>query len=896
MAVASAQPAVTGSNSDRVPIPPAAPAAAEPAPELTAPALPEVGQVWLGQYQIAEALPEIAGARAWRAQRLDLAEDVILRAVASPPGDRRADAWRVLTGIEHPHLLRTQPAVRVGGLRVEVQSAPPGRPLSAWHPEGDAAQHDSIDGLVAAISSALASLQARGLAHFSVRPQHVFVKDTSEGPHFVLGGLESVALVEQSGLMPVKVDPFYAPPEAAGLFQHSPGPGLLAWDWWSLGRVVQERVLGKHVLGVILNRDVSRATPELNARAENLLLERESGGPRAGAVEAMPAVSPRLAMLLRGLLTSSRDGRWNHAQVQRWLAGEEVSDYYRLPKNEKLFRWNDRAWTVAEAADRIRTHAPTAEAVGHVWNVEQPGTLVRFLGDTGECRTVRERHDEVLKLAAATALKSIKPEAVREMTAALALMELAGGSLVWRGHRLLADNLEKIFGEALNGPDGLSLIEAFTARPIVLFIEHNDLAAARALGDVAETATAAEVLLRKFRLLSERDAAGRARLYRCALKPAAELLANLEELRRVYACTTHEELNRIFKLPKLARPELLALAWIADKPGARGFLTFPLWGERELARLRATGVEQATVLTWLRLGDALRLGPLVFGQWRFFVPFWLLLSLPIAFVWPGPRGLALGLAPAVVAVVVRFLLARRLRAQIGALLPKIEPWHWRDSRARCRTELVTLGAGNRTTPGMAASFEKTNAEIAGLAMLEPRPAPNPPAPHFRGLALVAWASLVFAAGLVALSAWRIKVEKPTWPKFVTAWREAVPKKAEPLTEEELAKKEGRPVRVSWPYKPTDDPAEWKAGSIVEATKDQVKFANARGQEIAQAYKPETITTLVFLRVPTDYKFGLMLYDCKRRQLENTRLFLLDFSPLPRSYIEVGGKRGIYLPD
>ena len=785
--------------------------------------------------------------------------------------------------------------VAVGMLRVEVQAAPIGGPLSTWKPaEGSAGR--PIEVLVGALAGALGALQARGLAHFAVRPQNIFVTDTADGPRFVLGGLEAVALVEQSGLMAVTVDPFYAPPEAAGLFQHSPGAGLLAWDWWSFGRVVQERVLGKHVLGVILQRDVARATPELNARAEALLLERDASGPRAGAVEAMPTTEPRTVMLLRGLLTSSRDGRWNGTDVQRWLAGENVSDYYRLPRGERLFRWRERSWTVAEVADQLRTTATPAEAVTHVWEVEKPGTLVKFLADTADHRMQSERHAEVLKLAAATALKSLKVEAVREMIAALALMELVGGNLVWRGHRMLAENFEKVFGGETFGPEAMGLLDAFTARPIILFIEHSDLAAARALGDLAETVGAAEMALRRLRLLGERDAVGRARLCHCVLKSAAELRAIVDEMHATYACTTLTELNKIFQQPKLTRAEMAALAWTADKAAGRGFLTHRQWGERELARLRTSGAEQAAVLLWLRLAEALAVGPLVFGQWRIFVPFWLMLGLPIAFVWPGPRGLIYGLAPAVSAIVLRFLVSRRLRGRLQVLVPKIAAWRWRDGRARCRAELRTLSASGRTKASVEAAMVQVNEEIAGLTMLETRPKPNAAAPHFRVIATLSWASLILAAGLVGFSAWRIKVEKPTWPKFVVGWREALPKKEVPLTEEQEAEKAGRPIKVSWPYKASDDPQEWHSSATMEASKDQVKFANARGRAVVEPYKLPTVKTLIFMRVPTEDKFGIMIYDGQRQQLQNTRVFILDFSPMPRSYIKIDEKYGIYLPD
>lgn len=896
MAVATAITPGTGMPPACDDEPATAPAPADYAQTLTAAALPEVGACWIDRYQVGEALGEIAGARAWRARLIETGEEVILRSVMAPPGDQRAAAWRALVAIAHPNLLRALPAVTVGARRVEIHPVPVGCPLNAWHP-GRADDPATVEALLTALAGALGALHAQGVAHFSVNPRNIFVREDGGQPHFVLGGFETVAVVAQSGLITIPVDPFYAPPEAAGLFQHSPGEGLLAWDWWSVGRIVQERLLGHHVLGHLLQRDVSRATPELNARAEALLLERDAGAPCAGAVERMPGLDGRLTKLLHGLLTGARDGRWGGAEVAGWLAGEEFYDYYHLSREERLFRWQGRGWLIVEAAEKLRSADHWREAIGHVWNRDQAGTLAHFLATVPAHRKLFASHEEVLKMATATALKNLPVETIREMISALALLELAGSQLVWRGERLMGEGLAKIFGDESTGEGGLVLMQAFLARPIVLFIEHADLAAARALGELGDTANSAEWVLRRHRWLHDRDAEGRTRLLRCALEPLPRLHAIAVELHERFACSTDPAMDRIFQLPKPAHADLVVLAWAAECAEARGFLTHVQWGERELARLRASGAENAAALAWLRLAEVLGCGPLLFGQWWALAPVWLLLGAPIAFIWPGPWGFAAMFAPVALAAAIRLAASWSLRVQLRRAVAGVEPWDWRDGRRRCRLELHALGAASRGRTAAETAFHGVNAEIVRLTMLQPPPAPVAPPPHFHGVRIVAIASAVLAVSLLVGAGWQVKVQKPSWPKFVTAWRAALPKKVEPTPAEKAAAEEeaDRNMKVSWPYRSEDYAKIWRPSGMVEARSDQVRYATKAGRELVKPYKLQTIDTPIFLRVPTEQKYGLMLYNGRERQLVSTRVYLLDFQPLPRGWIQVDGKQGIYLP-
>lgn len=67
--------------------------------------------------------------------------------------------------------------------------------------------------------------------------------------------------------------------------------------------------------------------------------------------------------------------------------------------------------------------------------------------------------------------------------------------------------------------------------------------------------------------------------------------------------------------------------------------------------------------------------------------------------------------------------------------------------------------------------------------------------------------------------------------------------------------------------------------------------------MARRYKPETITTLVVLQVPAaDDRIAVMLYDLRQQRPVVERVFMLNYAPLARAWVEVDDHDGIYLPD
>ncbi|HLP26161.1 MAG TPA: hypothetical protein VK477_10815, partial [Acidobacteriota bacterium] len=309
----------------------------------------------------------------------------------------RREAWERLARLPADTLVGALEAHEENGWRYEISALPGGMSLREWmsaHQMGVA----EIETLVRQLAAQLEALHENGIVHLRVQPQSIFVDDDGHGLHVRLGGLEAATLHSQTDLIPIAVNPYYAPPEAAGLFKHKPGPELCAWDWWGVGRVVQDIIHGGHVYGLLFERDVSKEPPELRARAEAALLDRDPSGVRAGAVELLPdAVSHRLRTLLRGLLAGSRDGRWHGDQVLHWVQRENVADRYDLPRDARLFRWGRRSFTVAEAAEFFLQPDYAFDGVQQLFptRTDEP-TMRAFLDELPALRKEQERVDQIL--------------------------------------------------------------------------------------------------------------------------------------------------------------------------------------------------------------------------------------------------------------------------------------------------------------------------------------------------------------------------------------------------------------------------------------------------------------------------------------------------------------------
>ena len=103
------------------------------------------------------------------------------------------------------------------------------------------------------------------------------------------------------------------------------------------------------------------------------------------------------------------------------------------------------------------------------------------------------------------------------------------------------------------------------------------------------------------------------------------------------------------------------------------------------------------------------------------------------------------------------------------------------------------------------------------------------------------------------------------------------------------------IKISWPFKPGDSPVKVGVRVAQEANSAQTSYATKHGRELVAPYRPESISTLVIMPVPgAPDDVTVMIFDGKRGELLSEQVYVLEFRPIPRTWIEVNGRRGIFL--
>ena len=886
------------------------------------------GARWREVYQIGEQFADVTFGKVFKGLHVGLMNDVVIRSFRV--GDNvRARTWDEIRKIKNGGLLELLDGVESEGRRIEVMQAAPSLTLREWASRRKATQAE-IELIVRQLSQALASLHKQGVVHLNLRADNVFVRATEGGLNVLLGGFETATLLVAEGLVEVSMDPFYAPPETLGLFHYPREPGLRAWDWWSLGRVMQEVVVGRHILGYILDRDVTRATPDLRARAENLLKELDPNM-RAGAVEAMPAMDRELTTLLRGLLTGSRDGRWGLEEVERWLRKESVKERYSLPKNERLFIWKERAYTVSEAGEHFVLAEHWQDGMTNLFDKSNSSTLAHFIGTESAHRKTRERFDILMQLGEAPAFQQLPPEITNDVVMAVVLKFLTGhhAPLILRGRRIDADCLKSLLSPEAQ-PVGLGTVYGFIAEPIVQQVVQFDAEVGRMLGELGRVYEAAATLAQQNNWLSTSDVIQLATLMSLSLEPEIPLAKIRAEMLKRYACSRDPALDKLFKKRDAGLIELVVIAFTEREPERFGYVTHQAWNAERYQVLSEQGTKLAEAGLWLNLGYAIKLGPLVFGRLRLILPVWFVLSAAMAFV--GQNLLAYviaGVCP-VVAMVVRFIWFGFHRVKLQHRLHEAKPWTLRSGWSRCREEALAI-LKTETVPGLGGLLRllnETNEEIGRLT-LEPAPKPVKPPHHFRDTQMVAIVSWVLVLMLSAGTIWygvRHPPKIPTlnWERIVRLWsssdekpaavkdENAKPKlsaeqtptgsvKSLQTTLEELrrakreADKQDEPLlKISWPFKEPNEAQPVRIQETLAAVPEQTAIAQEMGQLLVDRYEPSTIAALIAVQVPTEKGVGLMLFDGRTGKVSGKKVFILGFVPFSKSWVELDSKKVLYL--
>jgi hypothetical protein len=856
--------------------------------------LPVVGSRWRGKYDIDAQLSDAEGVLVWRGRGGEAGHEVVLRAWHPTEPAVRAQAWSKLGGIDSPYLQHPRDAQRAGDWRVEIADAVPGLPLHEWRAARQIVDPAKVKAIVGQLADALGALHAFELVHLNLRPECIFVEDQGADVQCRIAGLDALTSFDRMEPLPAAVDPFYAPPEAVGLNVHVAGPGLCAWDWWSLGRVVQELILGRHIVAQLANVPGRPLTPELRSRAEGLLFEADPKGPRAGAVELMPGLDPQTLLLLRGLLTSAKEARWTGDNVDRWLRALPVKEHYATVRADTHFRWRGRPCTVPEIAMLLQSAEHWPENSVQLFEPTTPGTLAHFLKWSPTQSAAHEQLTSALELAEALPLKLSSPAAQREAVTTVALLQLSAAQLIWRGRTFDHPTIVAMLNE-LGAADGLMVLRALSTRSTALQIERIDAAAGRLLTELGRTTSDAESILRRHSWLGSADVEGSAQVFRLALEPLPGLREAREKLGQSFAGSDHPAMDKLFKLTNPGRLELVVLAWAGAAPERFKFFTHGEAARRRAEALRARGVELVAALTWVQFEQALRVGAVVLAGWGAFALTWFVVGVATALLWPGPIGCAYALVPALVAFGFRLLLAPREQRALRTCVPDAH-WTWRDGPPRCRRELRLAGRG-LARAALVTELETVTKELVALKDVKPAPAPLPPLPRFPVVRAAGIASWVLLAFFVGAGAWRVRVHPLSAKDLKAAWVPAAQAKkpaTEAVTPKTAADDKAADVKVSWPYKAAEAAVKVPVTATQAATKEQAEFAQKHGRDLVAPYRPETIGTLVVMPVPAGDDVAVMLFDGKRGELYNDQVYLLSFSPIPRTIVEISGRRGVFL--
>jgi hypothetical protein len=820
----------------------------------------------------------------------------------------RRGAWERLVRLQDRAIVPSLDVYEEDGWRYEISAAPTGATLREWISCHKAGPRES-EAIVRQLATVLHALHREGVVHLNLRPETIFVEETQAGLTFTLGGLHSATLYTQPRLTPAEVDPFYAPPEAAGLTVHQPGTRLCAWDWWSLGRVVQECILGGHILGLVLHRDVSARTPELRQRAEQLLLERAPPGIRAGAVEEMPDLDGTTQTLLRGLLSSSCEARWGSEAVQRWLRREPVKDYYELPRAARLWSWRGRPFTVPEAAAHFTQDAAWEEGEANLFNADDPESLAYFLQDDRSHRPEWQRLQSVLEMAELPAWAHVPAAARRPAIAAAAWLTLAatGGpaQLCVRGRTIDVTGLCQLL-TAPGVMEAAAMVDALLAPPFVHFIETFDPTAARVLTTLAAVGGAAARMARENGWLDPQEGGEHTRLLLLALQPVAALRKRAEQVRSRYAVNRHPLLARLLAQPTHASSELVVLVFTGEAAGGCGYITHEEWTRERLEELRGRAGQAVRALFWLRLKQSLQLGR------------------PIGEAWPVFAGVALGVAAvaggalrsfsAAAGVLVAMLAARVwltwwVRQMLRTCEPAVAPWTWRDDRRRCDAELVRFPE-ERTQSAAAIELRLHGlkvemARLAGGAHAAPRVAEPLWWELWAGLGV----TIIFA--LFSLLPALIAPEDPE-PALMrlpapAAGTPAAKAAVEPRFDPALLLASGdyeivddgfgrglRGPLKRWDFRPPAEPPPLDVLQRAPASPEQAAFALVAGSLLLRPYPRRAVNVLLAVSVPTTRGCGVMIFNTQDRRLVSREVLLLRQPPAEREWRLFEGKRILHL--
>jgi hypothetical protein len=197
------------------------------------------------------------------------------------------------------------------GRYYEIQEYFPLGDLAHFVKEGNFASSDIIP-LVRQLAEVLKALHSRGIVHRDLKPDNILLRSDSPlkvaladfGISSMLYGNVSIKETRAANT------PLYSAPESFADFAGVKG------DYWSLGVIILELILGRHPLA---GASVNMVIREISVRGFKVPADLE----------------PHLALLIKGLLTRNDKKRWGQAELDLWLAGRrDVPVFYEEPRGQ----------------------------------------------------------------------------------------------------------------------------------------------------------------------------------------------------------------------------------------------------------------------------------------------------------------------------------------------------------------------------------------------------------------------------------------------------------------------------------------------------------------------------------------------------------------------------------
>jgi len=573
----------------------------------------EPGFIWRNQFRVLRLKKSLfeLNTRYFEAVDVRTGEEVSIRVQNAANENQRARVSEILQQRSHPNIASLLSAEDRQGSFIEVTSNAAPTTLTEWL-STHRMDRFQIESAIRQLASAINDLHERKLVHLNLSPDVITVYDRDD---FVLrvGGFENLTIYDQHGGLYVTANPFYSPPEFAGKSLHEVGAGLRCWDWWSLGRIVQEMVLGHHIVREFLPHDPVPSRDAIYLRALQIATEDPSFPDHAGALNAMPVdTDPELMKVLRGLLSTNSSVRWKIGEITLWLGRMPVPDRYEVPKNETLFRWKACSYRLSEAATFFSAAENWTDAVRQVFDGNNTQSLAYWVSHGGAHPKYRERLDELRQLYSQMARF---PIAVREdIITGIFLAFCSEGQLrmSMRGFEInrkyLAERLD-----AFDDNTNRAYIEALIAPEFVTAINAVDIDAGQLLQTYATATTRAIALARTNRWLPNGNSLEQAELLRACLLVKDELIKNRGEILLEFANSRSAAFQQLLNNPKPTIGELAVIEFLKRKDRAE-LVSHEVYTREESSRLREQGARYAAAITWKALARPIYSNPLLYGH------------------------------------------------------------------------------------------------------------------------------------------------------------------------------------------------------------------------------------------------------------------------------------------